>query len=96
MEDFALGDQVGDDARDLFDGSVRVDAVLVVQVDVVGAEALKEPSTADLMLAGLLSMTPGLGPLSVWETRPNFVAMTTSSRRPLTACPTTSSLWNGP
>ena len=41
------------------------------------------------MFAELLSSTPG--PPSECETRPNFVASTTSSRRPLRARPTSSS-----
>jgi hypothetical protein len=42
----------------------------------------------------VLSVTPG--PPPEWETRPNFVATTTWSRRPLIASPISSSLWNGP
>ena len=53
-----------------------------------------DPSTAALTFAGLLSMTPG--PPPAWETRPNFVAILTWSRRPLMASPTISSLRNGP
>ena len=53
-----------------------------------------EPSTAARTFAGLLSMTPG--PPPECETRPNFVATTTWSRRPLIARPTSSSLWKGP
>src|SRR5215218_8962358 len=37
----AFGDQLGQRADRLFDGRVRVDAVLVVEVDVVGAEPLE-------------------------------------------------------
>jgi hypothetical protein len=44
--------------------------------------------------AALLSTTPG--PPPAWETSPNFVAMTTSSRRPSIARPTISSLRKGP
>ena len=39
VSDLALGDEVGDGCRGLLDRRVRVDPVLVVQVDVVGAEA---------------------------------------------------------
>ena len=46
----------------------------------------REPSTAARILAGLLSGTPG--PRPVCEMTPNFVATTTSSRRPLIAWPT--------
>ena len=48
-----------------------------------------EPSTAVRMFAGLLSSTPA--PPPAWETKPNFVATTTSSRRPSRARPTSSS-----
>ncbi|GGV66591.1 hypothetical protein GCM10010277_74490 [Streptomyces longisporoflavus] len=45
-------------------------------------------------LAALLSVAPGAGlVLPGWETRPNLVATTTWSRRPLRSLPTTSSLW---
>jgi hypothetical protein len=43
----------------------------------------REPSIAARMFAGLLSKTPG--PPPGCETRPNFVANTTWSRRPLMA-----------
>ena len=41
MADLALGDELGQGADGLLDGGLRVDAVLVVQVDVVGAEPLQ-------------------------------------------------------
>ena len=41
VPDLALGDQIGQGADGLLDGRVRVDPVLVVQVDVVGAEPLE-------------------------------------------------------
>ena len=53
-----------------------------------------EPSTAVRTLAGLLSRFHG--PAPAWDTRPNFVASTTSSRRSLMARPTSSSLTYGP
>ena len=37
VPDLALGDQLGQGADGVLDGRVRVDPVLVVQVDVVGA-----------------------------------------------------------
>jgi hypothetical protein len=55
--------------------------VLVVQIDVVRTEPLREPSSAARTLAALLSVT--LGPPPKWETRPNFVAITTWLRRSL-------------
>lgn len=75
----------------------RVDTVLVVQVDVVGAKTFQgEPSTAAFTLAAVLSVTPGAGLSPAWETSPNLVATTAWSRRLLMALPTTSSLWKGP
>ena len=53
-----------------------------------------EPSTAAFTFAALLSGAPG--PPPEWETRPNFVAIFTWSRRPLIAWPTISSLRKGP
>src|ERR1700722_16377861 len=53
----------------------------------------REPSTAVRMLAGLLSRLPG--PPPACETRPNFVARTTPSRRSLMARPTSSSFTKG-
>ena len=41
VQHLALGDQIGDGSGGLLDRGVRVDAVLVVQVDVVGAETLQ-------------------------------------------------------
>ena len=39
--DLALGDEVFDGARDVFDRDVRIDAMLVEEVDAVGAETLE-------------------------------------------------------
>ena len=41
VADLAFGDQFGQGADRLLDGRVRIDTVLVVQVDVVGAEPLQ-------------------------------------------------------
>ena len=41
VQDLALGDQFGDRGGGFLDGGVRVDPVLVVQVDAVGAEPLQ-------------------------------------------------------
>jgi hypothetical protein len=38
VANFAFRDQLSENADRLFDGGVRIDAVLVVQVDVVGAK----------------------------------------------------------
>ena len=41
MEDFALVHEFFDGTRDIFDEHVRVDAVLVHQVHVIGAKSLQ-------------------------------------------------------
>ena len=52
MQHLALGDQVGDRPGGLLDRRVRVDAVLVVQVDVVGAETLQGALDGGLHVRG--------------------------------------------
>ena len=94
VEDLTLAHQLGQHAGSVLDGSARVDAVLVVQVDAVGAQPRQRAldSSTDVGRAAVdhATLAPG------GETSPNFVATTTSSRRPLIASPTISSLWNGP
>jgi hypothetical protein len=58
------------------------------------ASRRSEPSTARRMFSGRLSR--GAVPPGTWEIQPNFVASTTSSRRPLMARPTSSLFVNGP
>ena len=41
VQDLSLGHQFGEGADGVLDGSVRVDAVLVVEVDAVGSEPLQ-------------------------------------------------------
>jgi hypothetical protein len=41
VQDLALGHQFGEGANGVLDGSVRVDPVLVVEVDAVGAQPLQ-------------------------------------------------------
>ncbi|GAA2005149.1 hypothetical protein GCM10009818_15430 [Nakamurella flavida] len=95
VQDLPLGHQCADRSGRFLDGRVRVDPMLVVQVDPVGTQALQGSfdGGADVDRT-LLSTAPG--PPPEWETRPNLVAMTTPSRRPDRARPTTSSLWKGP
>ena len=71
---------------------VRVDPVLVEQVDRVDPEPLERPSTVARMLSGWLlwAASPAA------STSPNFVAITTWSRTGASASPTSSSLVNGP
>lgn len=52
MAHLALGDQFGQRADGLLDGRVRVDAVLVVEVDVVGAEPQERAFDRGLHVAG--------------------------------------------
>jgi hypothetical protein len=47
VADLALGDQLGQGADGALDGGLRIDPVLVVQVDVVGAEPLQRPLDCD-------------------------------------------------
>jgi hypothetical protein len=47
VADLALDHQLGQGADGVFDGCLRVDPVLVVQVDVVGAEPLQRPLDCD-------------------------------------------------
>ena len=94
VPDLALGDQLGQRADGLLDRRVRVDPVLVVEVDAVGAEPLQGAldGGADVRRAAVEHP----GPPPACETKPNFVASTTSSRRSLRARPTSSSLAYGP
>src|SRR3954454_6614238 len=52
MAHLAFGDQLAQRADRLFDGRVRVDAVLVVEVDVVGAEPLERAFDRGLHIVG--------------------------------------------
>ncbi len=63
MADLALGHQFGEFPDGLLDGRVRVDAVLVVQVDVVGAEPLERPfdSEADIGRSAVRAGPAGVG-----------------------------------
>ena len=86
----ALPDQIGDRTRDVLHRNGRIDAVLVEQVDVIGAETAHDPSTAARTVAGRLSRsTPTCLPFS--RRKPNLVAITTFSRRPLSPRPSNSS-----
>ena len=69
----AFGNQFSQGSDRLFDRRLWVDAMLVVEIDVVGAESRNDPSSASRMFAGLLSGT--LRP--VLDMKPNFVASTT-------------------
>jgi hypothetical protein len=95
----ALLDQVLHRAGHVFDRHVRIDAVLIEQVDGVGPSRLSEPS-ADLLDVLGPAVQAGLPPAR-WlevgiESKPNLVAITTWSRNGASASPTSSSLVNGP
>ena len=52
VADLAVGDQLGEGPDGVFDGGLRVDAVLVVEVDVVGAEPLERAFDRGLNIVG--------------------------------------------
>ena len=87
-------DQLLDRAGDVLDRDVRVDAVLVEQVDRVDPEPLQRGLDAALDRLGA-AVEPGRSVLSSMS-KPNFVAITTWSRTGSSASPTSSSLVNGP
>jgi hypothetical protein len=88
VADLALRDEFCERPDRLFDRRVRVDAMLVVEVDVVGAEPLERTFDRG---ANVGRAAVDAGPAGVGM-NPNFVATTTRSRRPLRARPTSSSL----
>ena len=88
VADLAGGDEVADGAGDVFDGDVRVDAVLVEEVDVVGAQPAQRV-VGDLSDA----FGPAVGPVGRRPSaKPNLVAITTWSRIGSSASPTRRSL----
>ena len=90
----SLPDQLADRAGHLFDRHGRIDPVLVEQIDVVGAEP---PQRAFDRLADSPAGCPlAAACLPSSMRKPNLVAITTSSRRPLSARPSSSSLVKGP
>ena len=92
-------DQLGHRADGLLDRHVGVDAVLVVEVDVVGAEALQRALDRAAHVLGRAVERPDVGRspgVVVVDATPNLVAITYSSRWPAIALPTSSSLVSGP
>ncbi|MFU0812409.1 MAG: hypothetical protein ACFWTL_12330 [Atopobium sp.] len=59
VEDLAFFHEVGHHAGDNIRLGRRVDAVLVVEVDMVGARRFREPSTDSRMRTGEESITKG-------------------------------------
>ena len=92
----ALRDQVLDRARDIFDGNVRVDAMLIEQIDGVDLKTL-ERGLGDLLdvFRPAVERVPFA---AVWglASQPNLVAITTFPRKGARASPTSSSFVNGP
>ena len=68
--------------------------MLIQQIDVIGAEPLERSVDHLANVLGRLS-APVMRPASL-KVNPNLVAITTFSRRPLIALPTSSSFVNGP
>jgi hypothetical protein len=88
VPDLALPDQLAQRADRVLDRRGGVDAVLVVEVDVVGAKAPQRPLDGDAeVLRGAVDL---LRAPWRWEMTPNLVARTTWSRRSAMARPTSS------
>ena len=94
--DFALPDQVLHRSRHVFDGHVRIDAVLIEQVDGIDPESLERALATCLMCSGRLSRPTQPGAPSGRSLNPNLVAITNCSRTGARASPTSSSFVNGP
>ena len=94
VADLARLDEFLDGAGDVLDRHLRVDAVLVQQVDPVGAEPPQRAVHGVADVVGWLD-SPVWRP-SASKAKPNLVAMTTWSRTGASASPTSSSLTNGP
>jgi hypothetical protein len=90
VTDLARRDECGQGADGVLDRRVRIDSVLVVQIDMVGGQPLQGAfdRDADVRRAAVENAWAALE----CETMPNFVANTTFSRRSLMARPTSSSL----
>ena len=84
-------------SRHVFDRHVRVDAVLIEQVDGVDLEPL-ERGLGDLLdvLRPAVQARPSLAARRDARLNPNLVAITTCSRNGARASPTSSSFVNGP
>ena len=92
VQHLALSDQLLDRAGDVLDRHVRIDAMLVEQIDAVGAETL-ERCLDDLAICSGRLFRPPVPPSM---SKPNFVAIRTLLRIGSSASPTRSSLVYGP
>jgi hypothetical protein len=90
VPDLALGDPFGQGADGFLDGGVRIDPVLVVQVDMIRAEPLEGALDGGADVRRAAVQHPGAA--TGVRNDANFVANTTWSRRSLIARPTSSSL----
>jgi len=88
-------DQIPDGTGNNFDRHLRIDAVLVKQVDHVGLQAL-ERRFSDLLDVFRPAVQAQLLARRRVDAETNFVAITTRLRTGPSASPTRSSLVNGP
>ena len=72
MADLALGDQVADGAGNVLDRHGRIDAVLIEQVDPVGAQALQRGFGHGLDMGGRLLVPPRRPPVSGSMSKPEL------------------------
>ena len=95
--DLASLNQILHRSRHVFDRHVRVDAVLIEQVDGVDLEPL-ERALGDLLdvLRPAVQAGPAARRRSGSSSNPNLVAITTCPRKGARASPTSSSFVNGP
>ena len=96
MPDFSGINQIFDRARRFFNRHVRINAVLIKKVNIIGSQTF-ERSIANffnMFRSAVQSRVVRL--LLALVLKPNFVAMTTFSRKGSSASPTNSSFVNGP
>ena len=86
VQDLALGDQIFNRTSHVFDWHFRIDAVLVVKINTVGSQALQR-FLSDFLDVLWLAIETDRTSIS----KPNFVAITTLSRKGSSASPTSSS-----
>ena len=91
---FAFPNQILDRSCHVFDRHVRVNAMLIEQIDDIGVQAL-ERGLGDL-LDVLRAAVERLRALPSGSLKPNLVAITTCLRNGARASPTSSSLMKGP
>ena len=98
MLDLALPDQLLHRARHVLDRHVRVDAVLVEQVDGIDLEPLERAlgDLLDVLRPAVQARAHPGDRASGSSSNPNLVAITTWSRTGARASPTSSSFVNGP